>query len=116
MNESFDQQAAHKPAPSTGSRQAAHSCGSATSTTSPSVARSAAATRAQRLPGGSAASISPCMSATVAPPAGNDDKDRADGLIREMSPPPSISDRRLLRARRARAALLGASNFLVERV
>ncbi len=33
-----------------------------------------------------------------------------------MSPHPSIFDRRLLRARRARAALLGASNFLVERV
>jgi len=32
-----------------------------------------------------------------------------------MSPPPSIFDRRLLRARRARATRLGASTFLVER-
>ena len=35
MNESFDQQAGHRPLPSTGSRQAAHSGGSARSSAVP---------------------------------------------------------------------------------
>src|SRR5262249_23252318 len=132
MNESFDQQAAHRPAPSTGSRQAAHSCGSATSTTSRSVARAAAATRAQRRAGDSAASISPCMGRTVAPSAArlnggcgvigrspaarSGDKARPGRHIPGMPPAPPIFDRRLLRARGARAAKLGASTFLIERV
>jgi hypothetical protein len=49
MNESFDQQAAQTPASPTGSRQEAQSCGSATSTTRPKVARSAPAMRASRV-------------------------------------------------------------------
>src|SRR5574341_97385 len=48
MKLSFDQQAAHRPASPTGSRQEAQSCGSATSTASPKAARSAPATRPKR--------------------------------------------------------------------
>src|SRR5215475_7690443 len=62
MNESFDQQAGHKPSPPTGSRQAAQSLGSATSTASPNADRSAPATRPKRRGGASAAAVSPCMS------------------------------------------------------
>ncbi len=47
MNESFDQHGAHSPASPTGSRQAGHSRGSATSTAKPIVARSADAARAK---------------------------------------------------------------------
>src|SRR5947207_2230438 len=50
MNESLDQQAAHSPVPSTGSRQAAQSCGKATSSVRRRVFRSAAPSRAKREP------------------------------------------------------------------
>src|SRR5262249_37113112 len=60
MKASLPQQAAHRPAPSTGSRHAAQSCGSATSATRPRPARTAAATRARR-PAASAVAVSPCM-------------------------------------------------------
>jgi hypothetical protein len=46
MNDSFDQHPAHRPASVTGSRQAGHSLGNATSTARPSAARKAAAARA----------------------------------------------------------------------
>jgi len=71
MKESLRQQAGHRPGPSTGSRQAAQSCGSATSAASRNIARTAAPSRANRLAGISAASISPCMVASVSPPAAN---------------------------------------------
>src|SRR5260370_124505 len=46
MKESRDQQAPHKPSPSTGSRQAAQSCGSATPSATPNTARAAPVRRA----------------------------------------------------------------------
>src|SRR6516225_5103443 len=49
MNESWDQQTGHRPAPSTGSRQVGQSCGSATSSTSPKLARKALLSRAKAL-------------------------------------------------------------------
>src|SRR6516162_8901604 len=63
MNESLDQQTGHRPAPSTGSRQVGQSCGSATSSTSPKLARKALLSRAKRLAG----TVSPCMEDTLTP-------------------------------------------------
>jgi hypothetical protein len=48
MKESFDQQAAHSPSPSTGSRQTAHSRGKATSSAARTTARTVSATLASR--------------------------------------------------------------------
>src|SRR6266487_5667508 len=67
MNESLDQQAGHRPAPSTGWRQLGHSCGNATSTTSPKLARIRPLSRAKRLAG----TMSPCMAVTLTPRVGN---------------------------------------------
>jgi hypothetical protein len=78
MNESLDQHAGHRPAPSTGSRQVAQSWGSATSTISPSAVRNAPVTRANRRPGAKPASISPCMAGTVARPTVNLNHSRRD--------------------------------------
>src|SRR5215467_9925398 len=63
MNESLDQQTGHRPAPSTGSRQVGQSCGNATSSTSPKLARKAPLSRAKRLAG----TVSPCMEDTLTP-------------------------------------------------
>ena len=63
MKESLDQQAEHRPAPWTGSRQVGQSCGSATSATSPKLARKALLSRAKRLAG----MVSPCMGLTLTP-------------------------------------------------
>src|SRR5436309_13698579 len=49
MKQSRDQQAGHRPAPSTGSRQEGQSWGSATSVASLNVARSAVVSRANRV-------------------------------------------------------------------
>jgi len=65
MNESLDQQAGHSPAPSTGSRQLGQSCGNATSTSKPKLARNAPFSRAKRLAG--IAAVSPCMYVTLMP-------------------------------------------------
>ena len=65
MNESLDQQAGHSPEPWTGSRQLGQSCGSATSTSRPKLARNAPLSRAKHLAGISA--ISPCMRVTLMP-------------------------------------------------
>jgi hypothetical protein len=67
MKESLDQQAGHRPAPWTGSRQVGQSCGSATSTTSPKLARKALLSRAKRLAG----IVSPCMDLTLTPQVAN---------------------------------------------
>jgi hypothetical protein len=67
MNESWDQHAGHRPAPSTGVRQVGQSCGSATSTTSPKLARKALLSRAKRLAG----TVSPCMDLTLTPQVAN---------------------------------------------
>ena len=67
MKASLDQQAGHSPAPSTGSRQVGQSCGSATSTTSPKLARKTLLSRAKRLAG----TVSPCMELTLTPQVAN---------------------------------------------
>src|SRR2546425_7532036 len=61
MKESFDQQRAHSPSPPTGSRHAGQSCGSATSTASPKVARNALVNRPKRRDRASVVVISACM-------------------------------------------------------
>src|SRR5437762_13980667 len=64
MKASFDQHGAHSPSPPTGSRQAAQSCGKATSTASPKAERKAPASRARRR-GGSSVATSSCMAGTL---------------------------------------------------
>lgn len=128
MKESLDQQAEHRPAPWTGSRQVGQSCGSATSTTSPKLARKALLSRAKRLAG----MVSPCMDLTLTPQVANlngvgGDGPAAGALRRRLcapsvvmkamvSPLPLVFDRRRQRAYRRRAATLGPSTFLIERV
>src|SRR6266436_4867607 len=128
MKESLDQQAGHRPAPWTGSRQVGQSCGSATSTTSPKLARKAPLSRAKRLAG----TVSPCMDLTLTPQVANlngvvGDGPAAGALRRRLcapgvvmkamvSPLPLVFDRRRQRAYRRRAATLGPSTFLIERV
>src|SRR6266852_4973177 len=128
MKESLDQQAGHRPAPWTGSRQVGQSCGSATSTTSPKLARKAPLSRAKRLAG----TVSPCMDLTLTPQVANlngvaGDGPAAGALRRRLctpgvvmkamvSPLPLVFDRRRQRAYRRRAATLGPSIFLIERV
>src|SRR6266404_4376771 len=128
MKESLDQQAGHRPAPWTGSRQVGQSCGSATSTTSPKLARTALLSRAKRLAG----TVSPCMDLTLTPQVANlngvaGDGPAAGALRRRLCAPsvvmkamvsslPLVFDRRRQRAYRRRAATLGPSTFLIERV
>src|SRR5262252_805879 len=128
MNESLDQQTGHRPAPSTGVRQVGQSCGSATSTTSPKLARKALPSRAKRLAG----TVSPCMDLTLTPQVANLNRAAGDGgaagalrrrlcapgvVMKAMvSPRPLVFDRRRQRAYRRRAATLGPSTFLIERV
>src|SRR5246127_3648537 len=128
MKESLDQQAGHRPAPSTGVRQVGQSCGSATSTTSPKLARKALLSRAKRLAG----TVSPCMDLTLTPQvanlngvAGNGSAWRpsrrrlcALGVVMKamVSARSLVFDRRRQRAYRRRAAALGPSTFLIERV
>src|SRR5215471_15920439 len=128
MNESWDQHAGHRPAPSTGVRQVGQSCGSATSTTSPKLARKALPSRAKRLAG----TVSPCMDLTLTPQVANLNRAAGDGgaagalrrrlcapgvVMKAMvSPRPLVFDRRRQRAYRRRAATLGPSTFLIERV
>src|SRR5229473_5813112 len=128
MKESLDQQAGHRPAPWTGSRQVGQSCGSATSTTSPKLARKAPLSRAKRLAG----TVSPCMDLTLTPQVANlngvaGDGPAAGALRRRLctpgvvmkamvSPLPLVFDRRRQRAYRRRAATLEPSTFLIERV
>src|SRR5262245_6771355 len=129
MNESLDQQAGHRPAPSTGSRQVGHSCGSATSSTSPKLARKALLSRAKRLAG----TVSPCMALTLTPQVANLNgvagplaplrsrptsflRPRRDNEKAMVSAHPLVFDRRRQRAQRMRAAALGPSTFLIERV
>ena len=75
MKESLDQQAGHRPAPWTGSRQVGQSCGSATSATSPKLARKALLSRAKRLAG----TVSPCMDLTLTPQVANLNGVASDG-------------------------------------
>ena len=75
MKESLDQQAEHRPAPWTGSRQVGQSCGSATSATSPKLARKALLSRAKRLAG----TVSPCMDLTLTPQVANLNGVASDG-------------------------------------
>src|SRR6266581_6074019 len=128
MKESLDQQAGHRPAPSTGSRQVGQSCGNATSSTSPKLARKAPLSRAKRLAG----TVSPCMDLTLTPQVVNlngvaGDGPAAGALRRRLctpgvvmkamvSPLPLVFDRRRQRAYRRRAATLEPSTFLIERV
>src|SRR5215468_3487028 len=129
MKESLDQQAGHRPAPWTGSRQVGQSCGSATSTTSPKLARKALLSRAKRLAG----TVSPCMDLTLTPQVANLNGVAGDGPAAGAPPPssvrsrrgnekemvsahPLVFDRRRQRTHRMRAAALGASTFLIERV
>src|SRR5258708_6834646 len=115
MKESFPQQAEHRPGPSTGSRQAAQSCGSATSAATRTVARSTAPRRPHRpaatLVASNSPCISPCMGTTLPRRAANLNVPVV--VRRPMTP--VVFDRDLLRARRARAAALGPSTFLIER-
>src|SRR5262249_11997948 len=131
MNESLDQQTGHRPAPSTGSRQVGQSCGSATSSTSPKLARKALLSRAKRLAG----KVSPCMADTLTPQVANLNGVagncgalvplRGDptsslrprrGNEKEMVSAHPVFDRRRQRTHRMRAAALGSSTFLIERV
>src|SRR5262249_7466777 len=129
MKESLDQQAGHRPAPWTGSRQVAQSCGSATSTTSPKLARKALFSRAKRLAG----TVSPCMDPTLTPQVANLNGVAGDGpaagalptsSVRSrrgnekamVSAHPLVLDRRRQRTHRMRAAALGPTTFLIERV
>src|SRR5262249_46838571 len=113
MKESLRQQAGHRPGPSTGSRQAAQSCGSATSAASRNIDRMAAPSRANRLARTSAASISPSMCPRY---RRRRRTSTARSVLRKAMAHPVVFDRRLLRARRARAAALGPSTFLLQRV
>src|SRR5262249_41266548 len=117
-----------QPAPSTGVRQVGQSCGSATSTTSPKLGRKALHSRAKRLAG----TVSPCMDLTLTPQVANLNRAAGDvgaaGALRRrlcapgvvmkamVSPRPLVFDRRRQRAYRRRAATLGPSTFLIERV
>src|SRR5215468_6592191 len=132
MNESLDQQAGHRPAPSTGSRQVGQSCGSATSSTSPKLARKALLSRAKRLAG----TVSPCMADTLTPQVANLNgvagncgalvplrghptsslRPRRGNEKEMVSAHPLVFDRRRQRTHRMRAAALGPSTFLLERV
>src|SRR5262249_24860418 len=129
MKESVDQQAGHRPTPWTGSRQVGQSCGSATSTTSPKLARKTLLSRAKRLAG----IVSPCMEGTLTPQVTNVNGVAGDGTAARhpfwrrscalcvvmkpmVSPLPLVFDRRRQRAYRRRAATLGPSTFLIERV
>src|SRR5260221_5882029 len=119
MKESLDQQAGHRPAPWTGSRQVGQSCGSATSTTSPKLARKALLSRAKRLAG----TVSPCMALTLTPQVANLNGVVGDGpaaaavrrrlcapgvVIKAMGyPPPLAFDRRRHSAYRRTAPTLG---------
>src|SRR5512144_725221 len=69
MKESLDQHVGHRPAPSTGSRQVAQSCGNATSRTRARLARRTAATVPRRRTGPWLASMSPCMGTRYRPAA-----------------------------------------------
>src|SRR5512144_3266954 len=69
MKESLDQHVGHRPAPSTGSRQVAQSCGNATSRTRARLARRTAATLPRRRTGTWLASMSPCMGTRYRPAA-----------------------------------------------
>src|SRR6516165_10842422 len=132
MNESLDQQTGHRPAPSTGSRQVGQSCGSATSSTSPKLARKALLSRAKRLAG----TVSPCMADTLTPQVANLNgvagncgalvplrgdptsslRPRRGNEKAMASAHPLVFDRRRQRTHRMRAAALGPSTFLIERV
>src|SRR5262245_34902780 len=132
MNESLDQQTGHRPAPSTGSRQVGQSCGSATSSTSPKLARKALLSRAKRLAG----TVSPCMADTLTPQVANLNgvagncgalvplrgdptsslRPRRGNEKEMVSAHPLVFDRRRQRTHRMRAAALGPSTFLIERV
>ena len=120
MKESFDQQAAQSPSPSTGSRQTAHRRGKARSSAARSTARALSAAFASRAVE-TGAGISPAAF-PITPRylwRGNCHRLRVDPplaaalasleVMAEPPPPPSplIFDRRLLHARRRRAASLG---------
>src|SRR5215472_13123866 len=118
MNDSFDQHAAHKPSPSTGSRHAAQSCGSAIPTANARPARTDFASEASLLVRAcsvkSSVVTSTCMTGRYRSGA---TMVRGRARMREcrMASAPVIFDRALLRARRRRAAALGASTFLLDR-
>ena len=133
MKESLDQHAGHRPAPSTGSRQVAQSCGSATSRTRARLARKAAATLPRRRTGTWLASMSPCMGHASPPPSSSGDLECAGagersrlpirthdrgrhGCLKttralDARPLPLSSTASCVRARQRRAAALGSSNF-----
>src|SRR6516162_662327 len=118
MNESFDQHAAQRPLPSTGSRHAGQSRGSAIPATRSSADRIAPVSLAKRFPGTCAASSSPCMAARLRSLAGglNAGWFWPDGLVRVISMSALAFDRRLLRVRRPRAPGLAPPTFLTDRV
>src|SRR6266508_431810 len=129
MTESFDQQAGHSPSSPTGSRQAGQSRDSATSTTKPRLARRTAAKRIKQPVRIAPAVMSPCMAAryrSFAPvstslsfrPSERSDRGPESMTTDErlMASGSLVFDRQLLRARRLRAAALGPSTFLIERV
>src|SRR5262245_44470424 len=106
-----DQQSAHSASASrTGSRQAGHKGGRPTSSTGRRLARSMAAARMNRRGrSGAIAVVDSIVSGYC----------RADGQFnrsRDAMAAPRVFDRPLLRARRRRAAALGASTFLLDRV
>jgi hypothetical protein len=61
MNESLDQQLAHRPAPSTGSRQDGQSWGKATRASRSKIAPTARLTLGRRLAGAASDSIFACI-------------------------------------------------------
>jgi len=110
MNESFDQQPAHRPISlPRGSRQDGHSGGSAKSRTALNVARRPARICASREIRSSALAVKGIGGAIAAYQTPHE-HDR----IAVMSS--TIFDRQLLRARRRRAQALGPATFLLDRV
>ncbi len=115
MKESFDQQAAHRPRPSTGSRHAGQIGGKARSSVARASQDAASAARLmgsdarRRCHGVTSVRRGDCHRQWNAMPAGN---------VRQsfMAESPLIFDRALIRRRRRRAAQFGAATFLVDRV
>ena len=119
MKASLDQQAGQMPSLPTGSRQAAHRRGSATSTARPSAARNTPASRVSRPARACVMTVSPSIPKRYRSWAAPSMYLNVSGGLnrnRAMAQSPVLFDRALLRRRRRRAAALGPSGFLLERV
>jgi hypothetical protein len=81
MKASLDQQLAHRPAPSTGSRQDGQSWGKATRVNRSTIPRTARVSSAKRLAGAALCSIFPCIATTLGSRA---DSSRTDVFVRSI--------------------------------